>query len=92
MIKNLFVILSLSLLVGGCAVFPPKLELPVSADTIEDLEPFLINAVALKSPPSISVAVLKDNQTVYAKAFGHLDSNGKAPATPESVYQWWSLT
>ena len=81
-----------SLVVAGCAVLPPKLELPESVSSIDELEPYLNKAVTQQTPPSISIAVIKNNQLIYSKAFGHTDAKQKIPATPDTVYQWWSIT
>jgi len=56
------------------------------------LEPYLENAVLHQKPPSVSVGVIKNNNTVYTKAFGHTDALAQSPASPDTVYQWWSLT
>jgi len=76
----------------GCAILPPKLELPESVSDISELEPFLTKAVQKKTPPSISIAVVKNNQVAYSEAFGYSDAEQTVPASPETVYQWWSIT
>jgi len=76
----------------SCAILPPKLALPDSANSMADIEPYLQSAVERNSPPSISIAVIKGDDAVYSKAFGHTDPEGVVKASPESVYQWWSLT
>lgn len=77
---------------GACAIAPPKFELPEAVQDISDLEPYLKNAVAENQPPSVSIGVIKNNDVVYAKAFGHADALSELEATPDTVYQWWSLT
>ncbi len=85
-------LLCVCLLFASCAVLPPKLHLPETVSSISELEPFLNKAVAKQAPPSISIAVVKDKQVVYSNAFGHADADQKIPATPDTVYQWWSIT
>lgn len=77
---------------SGCAFLPPKLNLPASVTSMDELEPFLTDAVSKRTPPSISVAVIKNDNAIYTKAFGYTDLAGKQEASPDTVYQWWSLT
>jgi len=86
------VLVLISLLSNGCAFLPPKVELPEKITHINELEPYLSKAVASKTPPSISIVVIKDNNIAYANAIGHNDAKSEVSATPESVYQWWSIT
>jgi CubicO group peptidase (beta-lactamase class C family) len=44
------------------------------------------------SPPGMSFVVVKDGRIVYSKGFGWADHPRKVPATPETVYHWWSCT
>ncbi len=85
-------LLFIAVFLPACAFLPPKLELPKAAASIEDLEPYLEKAVSESSPPSISVVVVKDQDIVYANAFGHADADRSIVATPDTVYQWWSIT
>ena len=38
------------------------------------------------------MAVVKDDELVYQRAFGFADGPASIEATPESIYRWWSLT
>ncbi len=89
---RLFLLCFTALTVSGCVFLPPKLELPTAASHINELEPYLETAVAMKSPPSLSILVIKDQDIVYANAFGHTDAAQDVRATPDTVYQWWSIT
>jgi len=82
----------LTSLLAGCAVLPPKLTLPESVNNIEQLEPFLEQAVSRQEPPGLSVSVIKSGETVYAKSFGYADANQSVPVTSNTVFQWWSIT
>lgn len=86
------VILIAALCLSSCAFLPPKLALPATVASMAELEPYLEDAVLHQKPPSISVGVIKNNDVTYAKAFGHADALRKTPASPDTVYQWWSLT
>ena len=92
--RFLAVIAALSLCLGatGCAFLPPKLVLPDTVATVEQLEPYLEDAVSSKTPPSVSVGVVRDGKVAYAKSFGYSDSLATVEASPDTVYQWWSLT
>jgi CubicO group peptidase (beta-lactamase class C family) len=43
-------------------------------------------------PPGLSLAVVKDNETVYLKSFGLADGPNNIAVTPDTVFQWMSLT
>jgi len=76
----------------ACSISPPRLVLPDSIDTIDELEPYLQRAVEEAKPPGISVAVVNNEGTLYSKSFGYADPLLKKMATADTVYQWWSLT
>ena len=83
---SFFVVISLS----GCAFLPPKLNLPASVISMDELEPFLTAAVSKRTPPSISVAVIKNDNAIYTKAFGYTDSAGKQEASPDTCLLYTS--
>jgi CubicO group peptidase (beta-lactamase class C family) len=56
------------------------------------LEAYLNKIVEFGAPPSLSLAVAKGGAIVYNKAFGLADGPKSAAATPETVYQWMSLS
>ena len=78
--------------ISGCAFLPPKMALPEQINHVDELDPYLSKAIQHQTPPSISIVVTKDNNIAYSKSFGHNDAEAQIPATPESVYQWWSIT
>jgi len=88
----LFIPILIYLSLVGCAFLPPKLELPETISEIDELEPYLDRAVERRTPPSISIAVARNNGVSYLKSFGYIDIDGEIHATPQSVYQWWSIT
>jgi CubicO group peptidase (beta-lactamase class C family) len=78
---------------AGSALFgskPPKP--PKGAVSIDDLEAYVNNLVEMDRPPGLSVAVVKDGETVYQKSFGLADGPNNITATPDTVFQWMSMT
>lgn len=77
----------------GASLFgsrPPKPpERPI---TIETFEEYLDKLVEICRPPSLSLAVVKGDETVYQKSLGLADGPNNIAATPETVYQWMSMT
>lgn len=74
----------------GCA--PRKPALPDDLSSIDDLERYVDSVVATGDPPGVSIAVVRDTGLVHARGFGWADLPRERPATPETVYQWWSIT
>ncbi len=64
---------------------------PGEVTTPAELDAYLEALVANETPPAIEVTVLKDGETVYSKAFGKSDVNGKT-AAPDDVFHFWSVT
>jgi len=77
---------------SGCAIAPPKLELPAKINSVPDLYPFLENATRKGVPPSITLAIIENDKEHDIKTFGYIDSSKKVRSTEDTVYQWWSLT
>lgn len=69
----------------------PRAPKPGRIDTVADLEAYLGQLVAKETPPAIGVTVLRDGDTIYARAFGVLNAAG-TPATPDSIFHFWSVT
>ena len=84
----LFLLISVTLL----ALAPRRLETPARISSTDELTAFLERLVATENPPGLSVAVVKDDELVYQRAFGFADGPASIEATPESIYRWWSLT
>jgi len=59
---------------------------------MEHLEEDLFQGVKSLGVPGFSVAVVKEDQTRWMKGFGLADIVQETPATPETVYMWFSLT
>jgi len=77
----------------GSALFGHKSpKPPQSVSSIAELEAYLNKLVEFGAPPGLSLAVAKDGAIVYNKAFGLADGPKRVAATPETVYQWMSLS
>ena len=67
-------------------------RVPVNPTSITEIESHIEGIVNQNKPPSISIAIVKNGQVVYNKAFGWADGPAQLPATPDTVYHWWSMT
>jgi CubicO group peptidase (beta-lactamase class C family) len=80
-------------LTGGYFLLKP--EPPQPPETVSDLaeaEVYLEELVAFGTPPGLSLVVVKDGAIVYSKGFGLADGPNTIPATPETVYRFFSVT
>jgi CubicO group peptidase (beta-lactamase class C family) len=59
---------------------------------IEVLERFVTHEMADKELPAISIALVDDQQIVWAKGFGFADPQAKVPATAETIYRVGSVS
>ena len=78
---------------AGSALFgskPPKP--PEGAVTIGHLEAYANKLVEIGRPPGLSLAVVKDGETIYQQGFGLADGPKNVAATPHTVFQWMSIT
>jgi D-alanyl-D-alanine carboxypeptidase len=87
------IILLLVLVIGGYFLFKPKPpQAPETVDSLAEAEAYLEELVEFGTPPGISIVVVKDGDIVYSKGFGLADGPNNIPATPDTVYRWWSVT
>ncbi len=56
------------------------------------LESFIFDKVSATSLPGLSLALIKNNEIVYARGFGQRDVDYGLPATPETLYSVGSVT
>jgi CubicO group peptidase (beta-lactamase class C family)/D-alanyl-D-alanine dipeptidase len=56
------------------------------------LQPFIQHELAEKQLPAISIALVDDQQIVWAQGFGYADPDGKAPATSSTIYRVGSVS
>jgi len=87
-----FIVVLIILGMMGIGMVVSRPRLPRHPDSLNELEKDLQRMVKKKQPPGMSVAVVKDGQLIYSKGFGWADGPQKIPASPETVYHWWSMT
>jgi CubicO group peptidase (beta-lactamase class C family) len=61
-------------------------------DVVEKLRPFIQQQMAGKELPALSIAIIDDQQTVWAEGFGMADPKSKTPATADTVYRIGSVS
>lgn len=79
-----------ALLVLACAPAFAKNALP--ADLFAKIDKIANDALAKSGVPSASVAVVRDGELVYAKAYGDARLDPKTPATPAMRYSIGSIS
>lgn len=80
---------ALAVTATGCCCAPPSTEHVKSAAQLDD---YLGQLVATGKPPGLALMVTQGNQVRYARGFGMADGPRRRAATPETVFNWWSLT
>ena len=61
-------------------------------DKLEQFEGYLADMQRELSIPGMSVAIVKDQELLWAQGFGYADVGAKRPATPDTPYEIASLT
>src|SRR5437762_2152091 len=56
------------------------------------LKPFIEQQIAEKQLPALSIAIVDDQQIVWAQGFGFSDPSAKVPATAQTVYRIGSVS
>ncbi len=74
--------------VGGFAFTGEELILPTTVDEFEAYIKSFVGEVT----PSLSVVIALGKDVIYAKGFGMADGPKDMRATPDTVYQWGSVT
>lgn len=92
--RKKFVIIAAILLVIllGYSAWPKMPQPPDSVKNVAELDAYLEKLVNSGSPQGLSLVIVKNDSIVYSKGFGWADGPRKIPATPQSVYHWWSIT
>ncbi len=62
------------------------------AAAVEMLERFIAHEMVDKDLPALSIALVDDQQIVWAKGFGFADPKRKVPATAETIYRVGSVS
>jgi N-acyl-D-amino-acid deacylase len=94
--SRLLLVVVLLLLPGLAFADEEKPPFPIDGKTDAKYAPFdeLMTALLTKYKdlPGVSVAVARDGEIVYARAFGWADRDNKQPLKPESLFRIGSLT
>lgn len=61
-------------------------------DVVEKLRPFIQQQMAEKELPALSIALIDDQQIVWAEGFGMADPKTKTPASADTVYRIGSVS
>ena len=61
-------------------------------DVVEKLRPFIQQQMAEKELPALSIALIDNQQIVWAEGFGMADFKTKTPATADTVYRVGSVS
>ena len=67
-------------------------EQPEVADAITVLDMWIEQHIAHRGLPGLSIAIVYDQEIVWAKGYGYSDLEKKIPATPSTVYRIGSIT
>ena len=62
------------------------------AGIVQALKPFIDREMAEKGLPALSLAIIDDQQVVWAQGFGMADAQKRQPATAETVYRIGSVS
>ncbi len=72
--------------------FATQAQTQLSPDLIEKIDKVATDTLARTGVPSASVAIVKDGQVVYTKAYGDARLDPKTPATPQMRYSIGSIS
>jgi D-alanyl-D-alanine carboxypeptidase len=82
----------LLLFVSGNVIWSKVPQPPDSVGNIKEFNAYLEKLVNSGTPPGLSLVIVKNDSIVYNRGFGWADVPRKQPATPNTVYHWWSVT
>ncbi|MEQ1530478.1 MAG: serine hydrolase domain-containing protein, partial [Methylococcales bacterium] len=84
------------LLLTGCAASPPTKPEAMQRNDYSYLKTYLTwlieQEMSAQGVEGLSIAVVDDQQIVWAKGFGHADAVNHVAATPETVYRVGSIS
>jgi D-alanyl-D-alanine carboxypeptidase len=76
----------------ACATFSSTAQTQLSPDLIEKIDKVAADTLTRTGVPSASVAIVKDGQVAYVKAYGDARLDPKTPATPQMRYSIGSIS
>jgi CubicO group peptidase (beta-lactamase class C family)/D-alanyl-D-alanine dipeptidase len=62
------------------------------SEVVDALKPFIEHEISGKAIPALSIAIVDDQQIVWAQGFGMADAEAGVPATAETVYRIGSVS
>ena len=74
------------------AIIPARAQSQLSSDLTEKIDKLATDTLTRTGVPSASIAVVKNGQIVYTKAYGDARLDPKTPATPEMRYSIGSIS
>ena len=87
-----FVVAMTTPTVQQLATFTARAQTQLSPELTGKIEKLVENTLAKSGVPSASVAIVKDGQITYLKAYGDARLEPKTPATPEMRYSIGSIS
>jgi D-alanyl-D-alanine carboxypeptidase len=81
-----------SVIILAFVTFSTNAQTQLSADLMEKIDKVATDTLARTGVPSASVAIVRDGQVVYVKAYGDARIDPKTPATPEMRYSIGSIS
>jgi len=81
-----------SFVIVTIVTFSANAQAQLSADLTEKIDKVANDTLARTGVPSASVAIVKDGQVVYVKAYGDARLDPKTPATPQMRYSIGSIS
>jgi CubicO group peptidase (beta-lactamase class C family) len=91
MLKQIRTFLTLILFVASISLVA-RAQTQLPADLIEKIDKVATDTLARTGVPSASIAIVKDGQIVYVKAYGDARLEPKTPATPQMRYSIGSIS
>lgn len=87
------IVLAFALYLAPFIVLMPTAPVPLTAiDTLEDLDRLFASMVAQDLPPALDIAIQRNGEMVFSRAYGVADGITGEKATPRHVYHYWSMT
>jgi D-alanyl-D-alanine carboxypeptidase len=80
------------ILVVACTSLIARAQAQLPADLIEKIDKVATDTLARTGVPSASIAIVKDGQIAYVKAYGDARLEPKTPATPQMRYSIGSIS
>src|SRR5436190_12246398 len=90
MLKKILTALSSIIVVGTFSLVARAQTLP--PDLVEKIDKVATDTLARTGVPSASIAIIKDGQIAYVKAYGDARLEPKTPATPQMRYSIGSIS